>query len=196
MGEVIETVSVSESIRCPGCHFECMLAKYQCGRGKEFYDIAAAGGEVPVRRGPMMTPSERAACPDGKPPLDGRVMHALFITAGRLQSLRPAEGGCDVVSALARTGSFMSVPMLAKRMRVAADDLEQALGEACEAGLVNVEADGRFSRVASLTDAGMRQAAQRRAEDDERTAAFLSALSDEEKETLAALLRKLLDVGA
>ena len=90
----------------------------------------------------------------------------------------------------------MSVPMLAKRMRVAADDLEQALVEACEAGLVNVEADGRFSRVASLTDAGMRQAAQRRAEDDERTAAFLSALSDEEKETLAALLRKLLDVGA
>ena len=66
------STSAIEGVKCPGCHFECMLEKYQCGRGKEFYDLAAAGGEVPVRRGPMMTPSERAARPDGKPPLNDR----------------------------------------------------------------------------------------------------------------------------
>jgi len=190
-----ESTSVSEDIRCPGCHFECMLVKYQCGRGKEFYDIAAAGGEVPVRRGPMMTPSERAANPDGKPPLNNRVMHALNIMASRLRDRHVEAGERKIVVGLVRAGSFMSMPFLAKRSQMSIEELEAELEKACASGFVCIEDDEHAGRIARLTDAGAEQAAQWEMERNEQTAAFLSALSDEEKETLVLLIRKLLGLG-
>ena len=75
-----EPLSVPDDLVCPACHFGCRLVKYQCGRGREFFELAAAGEEIPERRGPMMTPSERAALGgDGRPPLNNRVMHGLNI---------------------------------------------------------------------------------------------------------------------
>lgn len=59
-------------------------------------------------------------------------------------------------------------------------------------GFATVEEDDRIGRIARLTDAGKAQAAMWKADRDEQTAAFLSALTEEEKETLVALVRKLL----
>lgn len=185
-------VVVSEKTKCPGCHFECKLVKYQCGRGKEFFDIAAEGGEVPVRRGPMMTPSERAARPDGKPPLNDRVMHGFNILANRLQDRHVEAGERKMVLALDRMGSFMSLALLPKRMVVSPEELDAALEEAQQSGFITVEDDGRVGRIVRLTDAGVEQTAAWKAERDEETAEFLSNLTEEEKETLVVLVRKLL----
>lgn len=183
---------VSNEIKCPGCHFECALVNYQCGRGKEFYDLAAAGGEVPPRRVPMMTPSELAASPDGKPPLDDRVMHVLNVMANRLRDRHIEAGDCKVVLTIARAGSFMSLPIMAKRMLLSLDESESALDDAKASGYVVVEVEEGRGHMAYLTDAGKEQAAVWKAERDESTAEFLSALSKEEKEALEALIRKLL----
>ena len=183
---------VSSEIKCPGCHFECKLVKYQCGRGKEFYDLAAAGGEVPVRRGPMMTPSERAARPDGLPPLNDRVMHGLNILSNSLKDRHVEVGERAVVLALSRLGMFMSQALLAKRMLLSAEELEDYLIEAEQNGLVVAEIEDHAGSIVRLTDAGIEQASAWKAERDADTAEFLSNLSDEEKETLSALVRKLL----
>ena len=187
--------TVSNEIKCPGCHFECTLVKYQCGRGKEFYDIAVAGGEVPIRRGPMMSPSERAANPDGKPPLNDRVMHSLNITANRLQGRHEEAGERAVAFALARAGSFMSLPLLAKRMLLSIDEVEGMLEDAQSSGLVTLKNEEGRGRMAYLTDAGKELADQVKAERDKNTSEFLSELSEEEKETLVALMRKMLGLG-
>ena len=189
----MEEQVVSKEITCPGCHFECVLVEYQCGRGKEFYDIAAAGGEVPIRRGPMMTPSEKAARPEGKPPVNHRVMHMLNVAANRLQDRHVEAGDRKVVLTLDRAKSFMSVPIMAKRMLVSPEETEKALEEAKAAGYVTV-ADEERGRMAYLTDAGKQQAAAWNAEHEARTAEFLSALSEDEKETLDELMRKLLGI--
>ena len=187
-----EAVVVSDKITCPGCHFECKLVKYQCGRGKEFYDLAIAGEEVPERRGPMMTPSEKAASPDGEPPLDNRVMHTCNILSNRLKERHVDVGEDAVVFGLARAGSFMSLPFLAKRTLLSVDELDKCLEEAKQRGLVVVEVEEHAGRIARLTDAGAEQAAIVKAERDKETAEFLSNLTEEEKETLVVLIRKLL----
>ena len=183
---------VSDEIKCPGCHFECKLVKYQCGRGKEFFDLAAAGEEVPVRRGPMMTPSERAALPDGLPPLNDRVMHGFNILTHRLQDRHVELGERQVTTALSRLGSFMSVALLSKRMRMSPEELDVGLADAQRNGLVVIEDDERIGRIARLTEVGAKQATAWKAERDEETAEFLSDLTEDEKETLVALVRKLL----
>ena len=190
-----ESASATEGILCPGCHFECKLENYQCGRGKEFFDLAAAGGEVPVRRGPVMTPSERAASSDGKPPLNDRVMHGLNIMALRLRQRHGEAGICKVVLSLARAGSFMSLPFLAKRMLLSVDEADAALHEAVQAGYVTIGPEDGRGRFAYLTDAGKQQAAIWKDERDGQTAAFLANLDDDEKAILEHLLRKLLGMG-
>ncbi len=187
---------VADDVKCPGCHFECRLARYQCGRGLEFFEMAVAGEEVPIRRGPMMTPSERAACGgDGKPPLNDRVMHGFNILANRLQKRHVEAGARKVVSTLSRTGQFMSLPFLAKRMLMDIDETDEALDEARRAGYIVIETDFHAGRIARLTDAGREQAAAWKQERDDSTAVFLLPLSDEEKETLETLVRKLLVMG-
>ena len=187
-----QSAQISNDIVCPGCHFGCKLAKYQCGRGKEFYDIAAEGGEVPERRGPMMTPSERAATPDGKPPLNDRVMHALNITANRLRDRHAEAGERKVLITLVRTGSFMSVGLLGKRAMLSREELDLVLYGLQQAGMVKLEAEEHAGEVARITQSGLDQAATWKAERDDKTAEFLSALSDDEKEALVALVRKML----
>lgn len=184
---------VFEGLTCPACHFGCKLAKYQCGRGKEFYDIVAAGGELPERHGPMLTPSEKAAFgEDGRPPLNHRVMHALSIMANVLQRRHEEAGAKKLVSCLARAGSFCTLPMLSKRMHVAGDEFDEALAVSQREGLVVVEDDERGIRIARITAAGSQQAAAWQAEHDASTADFLSPLSEEEKDELERLLRKLI----
>ena len=189
---MIEEVAVSGKVTCPACHFRCQLVKYQCGRGKEFYDLAAAGEEIPERRGPMPTPSERATCPDGKPPVNDRVIHAANILSNRLNDLKLETGDRKVVLALGRAGSFMTLPILAHRMMLSADELDPYLEEAQQNGFVALETDERGYRIACLTDSGLEQAAVWKAERDEENSAFLSELSEEEKEELVVLIRKLL----
>ena len=89
----------------------------------------------------------------------------------------------------------MSLPFLAKRMQASSDELDAMLAEACAEGLVRIDADEHAGRIARLTDAGTEQAAAWKAERDEQTAELLARLSDEEKETLASLIRKLLGMG-
>lgn len=192
---MVESASATGDIRCPGCHFECKLKNYQCGRGKEFFDLAAAGGEVPVRRGPVMTPSERAANPDGKPPLNDRVMHGLNITALRLRQRHEESGMRKVALSLARAGSFMSLPFLAKRMLLSANEADAALYEAEQAGFATVELGDGGVRFAYLTDAGKQQAVIWKGERDRQTAVFLANLDDDEKAVLEHLLRKMLGMG-
>ena len=181
-----------QDILCPGCHFECKLANYQCGRGKEFFDLAAAGGEVPIRRGPTRTPSEIAAGAGGRPPLNDCVMHWLNVVANRLQDNHEEAGMRKVVLTLTRTGSFMSLPILAKRMLLSVDDADAALIEAEQAGYVTIGSEDGRGRFAYLTDAGKQQSAVWEAERDVQTAAFVSNLDEDEKEVLERLLRKLL----
>ena len=187
--------TVPVDILCPGCHFQCKLVKYQCGRGKEFYDLAAAGGEVPERRGPMMTPSERTSRPDGLPPLNDRVMHGLNITAHRLRSSHTETAVQKVVMGLARGGSFMAQGILAKRSMLSREELDEVLEASQDAGFVVMEDEPHAGRIARLTDTGAEQAATWKAERDEHTAELLSTLSDEEKETLDKLLRKMNRMG-
>ena len=188
-----ETTVVDQNLICPACHFGCKLAKYQCGRGKEFFDLVADGEPLPERRGPMLTPSERAALgSDGRPPLNDRVMHAFTIITNVIQKRHADAGARKVVLTLARTGSFMSLTLLPKRMTLSREEADTFLEEAQQADLVAVENDNRDVRIARLTDAGSEQAALWQAERDAETAEFLSPLSDEEKETLEALVRKLL----
>ena len=186
---------VSADLVCPGCHFRCKLAHYQCGRGKEFFGMVAAGGELPERHGPLLTPSEREAAPGGLPPLNDRVMHGLNIAAARLRK-RPAEPAeRKILASLARGGSFMSLGILAKRAGLEREDLEAALAALQNDCLVVMDDEERTGRVARLTDAGAAQASTWKAERDAETAELLCALTDEEKETLAALLHKMLKIG-
>ncbi len=187
-----EQVPVSEDISCPGCHFECKLVKYQCGRGKEFFDLAASGGEVPIRRGPMLSPSEVAAGKPPVPPVNDRIMHGFTIVANKMQDRHAESKSEKIVTALVRQGSFMSLPLLAKRSLLSRDELDAGLEEAREAGYASVEVDERVGRVARLTDAGKKQADAFKEARDAGTAELLSGLSEDEKETLAALIRKVL----
>ena len=183
---------ISNDIVCPGCHFGCKLVKYQCGRGKEFYDIAVQGGELPERRGPVLTPSERAALPDGKPPLNDRVMHALNITANRLRDRHAEAAERKVLISLVRSNSFMSTGLLGKRAMLSREELELVLSGLRQAELVEFANEENVGEVVRITEAGREQAAIWKAERDEKTAEFLSGLSDDEKETLAVLVRKML----
>ena len=189
---MLEKNAVSNDAKCPGCHFGCMLVKYQCGRGKEFYDLAASGGELPERRGPMMTPSEAAARPDGRPPLNDRVMHGLNIMSNRLRERHEQSPNGAVLTALERSASFMSLPILQKRTHVPSAVLDSMLEEACQEELVTLEEDEHAGRIARLTDEGRQRAAEFKAQRDASTAEFLSALSDDEKKQLVTLVRKLL----
>ena len=185
--------TMPEELTCPACHFGCKLANYQCGRGKEFYDIVAAGGELPERRGPMLTPSEQAAFGEGgRPPLNHRVMHALNIMANVLQRRHEEAGVKKMTLGLARAGSFCTLPMLAKRMNMTGDAFDETLAKAKREGFVTVEDDERGFRIARITTAGSQRAAAWQTERDAHTADFLSPLSEEEKEELERLLRKLI----
>ena len=186
-----ESAVVSTDITCPGCHFECRLVKYQCGRGKEFFDLAAAGGEVPERRGPMLTPSEAAASSRAKPSLDERVVYALSIAGHIIQKREEEAAAIKAVEAVDRAMSFMSVPILAKRTMLLREELDAALDEAHAAGWLVVEEDERIGKVARLTDAGKEQAAVWKKARAKRAAEFTAPLSNEEKETLESLVRRL-----
>lgn len=180
---------------CPGCHFQCKLKLYQCGRGKEFRDMALAGEEVPLRRGPgpVFAPSEHSAHADKpKPSQDDRLMHGLNVLANMLQD-RHAEAGIHKVAiSLANQGLFMSVPMLSKRALIESAELDAILQAMHETGLVLLrDEEGRGSFV-ELTDVGKAQVQAWRCERAEQTAEFLSPLSDEEKTELESLVRKLL----
>ena len=127
-----------------------------------------------------------------KPPLNDRVMHGFNIVTNRLKDRHAEVGSKAAVLALHRLGSFMSLPLLAKRMLLSADELDGYLEEAVQEGLVAIEDEEHAGHIARLTDAGEKQAAVWKAERDADTAEFLSALSDEEKETLEYLIHKML----
>ena len=184
--------TVSDALKCPGCHFQCKLVKYQCGRGKGFYDLVADGGELPERRGPMAAPGDRSAGPAKMPPLNDRVVFGFGILSHAMQKRCFETGEQKLVFALMRQGLFMTPPILAKRVMLSAEELDEEVEAAKRRGLVDVEVDERIGRVVCLTEAGQEQAAIWKAERDEQTAEFLSPLSDEEKETMDMLVRKLL----
>ena len=187
-----ETVAVSGDAVCPGCHFRCKLVKYQCGRGKEFFEMAATGEQLPERRGPVLTPSERASMGGaGKPPVNGRVMHGLNVMGNVIKRELAEDPQRKVVQSLARGGSFMSLPILANRTHLAKEELRTVIDELVQAGLVVEEREEHAGLVARLTDKGAGRAVAWRSEHDERVAEFLSPLTDEEKEQLATMLRKL-----
>lgn len=155
--------------------------------------MASAGEEVPVRRGPMLTPSERAkAGGDGRPPLNDRVMHAFTVMANVMQRRHAEAGSRKVISGLARVGGFMSIALLSKRMLLPTEEAEIVIDVASEAGLVVIEEDEHAGKIARLTQTGYEKAAEIKRNRDASTAEFLSPLSEEEKETLETLVRKLL----
>lgn len=140
----------------------------------------------------MLTPSERAAAGgDGRPPLNDRVMHAFNATVNKFQKRYAEAGVCKLVMTLSRAGSFMSLPLLAKRTLMPADQVDTALEEAQQGGFITVEVEEHAGRIACLTNDGAIQAALWKSERDASTTEFLSPLSNEEKETLVALMRKL-----
>ncbi len=181
------------SALCPGCHFRCKLARYQCGRGKRLYDIVAAGGELPSRQGPTRILSSDAStdAAAGAALLNSRVLHGLSGVVKLVQGLHDSSDDRNPVLLLARSESFMCLPLLARRMQVKVSEIDAALDQAVQAGLIAVELDERVGNIACLTAAGAVEAAQLKAQRDARNEAFLSALSADEKETLVFLLRKL-----
>lgn len=192
--------------QCPGCHFGCNLDAYQCGRGKEFYELAASGQPVPERRWPMFTPSEKAEGRTGKPPLNERVMRGLNMVSFALRRRHEEAGEKKIVAALVRGGKFMSLPILSKRTHIPREELSTLIEDASTAPFVTIDieeiaplgqredgdANPRKIKVARLTEEG---AAQARVWDEEREVAteeFLAPLSNEEREQLDSLLLKLM----
>ena len=179
------------TLTCPGCHFGCKLSKYQCSRGKEFHDLAAAGEEVPERRWPMFTPSEIAAGRDKQAmPINNKLMFAMKSLSKALRT-HEETGIRKVALGLMRLGEFLSVPILAKRMKMTPEELGGFLEEGVSQGLFVIYDEPVTGRVASLTDAGKQQAQAWAEEGDARTAEFLAPLTDDEKEQLESLLMKL-----
>jgi DNA-binding MarR family transcriptional regulator len=121
-------------------------------------------------------------------------MHTLNIMANRLQQRHEEAGIRKVVLAVYRAGSFISVPILIKRTLLQADEVMGILDEGQQEGLLTVEAEDGRRTIARLTEKGTEQASVWKQEGDERTAEFLSTLSDEEKEELDRLGRKLLNM--
>ena len=185
-------VVVSSDVACPGCHFRCKLAKYQCGRGQGFYELVAAGEELPERRGHAATGERADEKGNGRFPSNARVMHSLNILSNRVRDCRAETGERKLVLMLLHLGLFVSASFMPRRMSMSAEEFNRVLATALERGLVEEVTDERRVRIVRLTEAGKRQAAIWSVERDARTAEFLSPLSDEEKETLEGLVRKLI----
>lgn len=183
---------VSSDVVCPGCHFRCKLAKYQCGRGQGFYELVAAGEELPERRGHAATGERADEKGNGRFPSNARVMHSLNILSNRVRDCRAETGERKLVLMLSHLGLFVSASFMPRRMSMSVEEFNEVFAAAYEHGLVEESVDERACRVVRLTDAGIRQAAVWSAEREARTAEFLSPLSDEEKETLEMLARKLI----
>ena len=186
-------VVVSSDVVCPGCHFRCKLAKYQCGRGQGFYELVAAGEELPERHGFAAATGERAGEKDsGRFPSNARVMHSLNILSNRVRDCRAETGERKLVLMLLHLGLFVSASFMPRRMSMSTEEFNRVLATALERGLVEEVTDERHVRIVRLTEAGKQQAAIWSVERDARTTEFLSPLSDEEKKTLEGLVRKLI----
>ena len=119
-------------------------------------------------------------------------MYVLMALSSYLQQHQQEAVEHKLLFTLSRAGSFMSLPILAKRTMLSVDELDASLEAAKQAGHVEIKAEEGIGRVALLTETGKEQAAAWKAERDAQTAEFLAMLDEEEKETLERLFRKLL----
>ncbi len=155
-------------------------------------------GEGPI---PPMPRDGRHGPGPGRPPLpppeddtaDGRLLHLLRM-AGHLAMMRPGlRAGQFRILSLLESGEPVPQAQLAERLHIQPGSLSEILGKLAQAGVVmrqRSEEDRRASTV-QITAAGLKQLAGMRQTMDIERSELLSALSDEEKERLTALLVKL-----
>ena len=108
-----ENVLSANAPACTGCHFGCTLDAYRCGRGKAFYELWQAGGEVPERRGPGRLGGSPGG--DHRPPSDTRVMHALTIMTKVLHERHAEAPESKLLASIERQGGFFALDKLAER---------------------------------------------------------------------------------
>ena len=159
-----------------------------------------AGDERPCPGGPRGFHGPRGPhgmCPPPPMPnddtLDGRMLNLLRM-AGHLAMMRPGlrSGQFRVLSLLA-DGEPVPQKQLAERLRIQPGSLSETVGKLELAGAVTRERDETDRRAVTVTitpEGSKRLAAMRESMDIDRSE-LLCVLSDEEKETLTALLEKI-----
>ena len=181
------------AMKCPGCHFGCSLNKYQCGRGKEFFDLVQDGGELPERRPPVFTPSEQAAKKGHTPPpINEKLVRGINIVSHMMRDRDMPTPEQAIIVGLINLKSFMSKSLLPKRLQLPQLEFEKGLQSAIEHGFVEIADVEHSGTVVRFTASGKVQAEKWKNERDKRIEEFFSALSDDEKVQLDSLLGTLL----
>lgn len=171
---------------CPGCHFRCQLDRYQCGRGARFFAQWQETGEVPQRHGHPGPP------PGKEPSPDQRLMFELNIVAHAMQMQREQQAETELLASLAAHEGSSTGHVLEKRARLQPGTFGAAIGQLEHDGLVERCDLGQFHDAFCITDAGKARLSELEAARTAANEEFLSPLSAEERDQLAALLGKLL----
>ena len=131
----------------------------------------------------------------------GRILRVAHLANGRLQRVLQSEGidrsGADVLATLRRSGPpyRLTPTRLYKELVLTSGAITHRVDALARAGLVERVSGGRDRRstLVGLTDEGRAVADRAMAANLECEAAMIGALADADRETLAALLKKLLD---
>ena len=195
--------TMQEAPQCPGCHFGCSLARYQCARGKNLRAKWLAGEVIPERRAPWEHAKRndeprKAGKGAGMPPMPAymKAMRMLNIASFALADHRENQPEKMVVDAIARQEGCATLPIIKGRMGKDAADPSSSLEKLVQDGLVEVQEDEIAGTMYALTELGRSQGETWRNERMAADAAFVDALSEEEQEQLAALIAKLLQSSA
>ena len=193
---------------CPGCHYRCLLDAYQCARGKGFYGKWLAGEGIPKRRAPRKGDSSgpkgagkrwgiAGHGPGGiAPSADMKLMRMLGIVGIALSEHREEDAERLVLDSITRHNGCTTERIVAGRVRMDGEALAPVLDKLREAELIVDVDDEVAGPMLQATEEGIVQAEAWRKERASTDAAFVDALTEEEKEQLAGLLAKMLTSSA
>ena len=125
-----------------------------------------------------------------------RAMHMLNIASIALADNRESRPNRIVLDCLMRHDGCATAPIIQGRSHLDDDTLESALDSLSREGIVAAIEDDLAGTMYQITEEGKTTAAEWRRERDQANAAFLDALSEEEKSQLADLIQKMLQSSA
>lgn len=172
---------------CPGCHFQCRLDRYQCGRGGRLYAAWQETGEVPKRR-PMP--------PKGhKPSDDMRIMFGINILSNVLQMQREKSPDTEILAALMGHEGTSTGRVIEQRARLKSATFCKAITKLEEEGSIERCDLGQYQDAFRITDVGRARLSELEATRDATNQELLAPLSTEERAEFAELIGKLLAPG-
>lgn len=169
---------------CPGCGRHCDLSAPRCGRGRTY----AETGVLPEHRpeeGEHHHHRERSA--------DERLMGSLRDLGHRMRFMHEGKGGQMRILVILKEAGGMTQRALTEQLGIQPGSASEVLAKLENAGLITRtpnEADRRTADLA-LTEAGKAAVEQAAGERQKRHAEMFAGLSEEEKQTLLALLEKV-----